>query len=150
MRDTPADDLIPAAVYPEAVIPEVVNPDFAPKVLKAEPPCDDPVKAIKDLAKSLNGNTKAPKKKKQHHKVVHHYPAPPSMCNEEPCPSPFGISPGIARAALDAMDGEPIDSLARRAMDNLNNNGVSNDVRDMARKALDNLNGGQSGAPGGI
>lgn len=67
------------------------------------------------------------------------------------------------------MDGEPIDSLARRAMANLNNNGVGNDVRDMARralnnmdgglggdirdiarKALDNLNGGQSGCAGGI
>jgi hypothetical protein len=45
-----------------------------------------------------------------------------------PGPSPF--------------EGEPIDNLARRAMANLNNNGVGSDVRDMARRALDNMDGG--------
>ena len=50
----------------------------------------------------------------------------------------------IAKTAIEVMGPkeEPMDSLANRAMGNIQQNGVSNDVRDMAKTALDNLNGG--------
>ena len=61
---------------------------------------------------------------------------------------------------------EPLDSLARRAQENIKENGVSDEARDlakkalgnqdgrdiqeMAKKAIDNLNNGQAGVPGDL
>jgi hypothetical protein len=73
----------------------------------------------------------------------------------------------IAKTAIEVMARpEPMDSLARRAQENIKENGVSDeardlarkalgnqdggDIQDMAKKALDNLNNGQAGAPGDL
>ena len=97
---------------------------------------------------------------KKHHTHIIHDPLSEMTSDEK------GLA-AIAKTAIEVMGRpEPMDSLARRAQENISENGVSDeaknlakkalgnqdggDIQDMAKKALDNLNNGQAGAPGDL
>jgi hypothetical protein len=127
MKSPPADEVVPEPVFaPKEDKPlNEEKPSKEVKPLKEDKPCPEPVK---------------PKAKK--HKKKEESCEPNCKVVNTPDPLSGGDGLGaIVKAAVKVMSQpEPLESLARRAQDNIRANGVSNDVKEMASKALDTLN----------
>ena len=164
MRDPPADAVMPEPTFAPKPEPVVVEAPCAPakvekqkKKAKAiscdcdeveQPSCCSKAVTTAIIPQSIYG--------KEHHVHITH----------DATGDDKGLA-AIAKTAIEVMARpEPLDSLARRAQENMNENGVSDeakdlarkalgnqdggDIQDMAKKALDNLNNGQAGAPGDL
>ena len=133
MKDPPADADIPEAKFaPKSEVIEAPIP--SPKVSKSCDCEEDEQPAC--CGKAVTTITKHHKNGKKHHTHIIH-DSPSEMTSDEK-----GLA-AIAKTAIEVMGRpEPIDSLARRAQENIQNNGVSDEVRHMAKKALANQEGG--------
>ena len=127
LKNPPADEIPDAPVFApkevEPVIPKFKAPKTHPCVIPepveeepAEEPCVD-----------CHGR-----------KHVHHNHAPPVA---PPVDCGGDGMKAIARTTLDIMGPEPIDQLSRRAMGNVQRNGVTPEAREMAKSALQKLDG---------
>jgi hypothetical protein len=134
MRNPPADDVIPVPTFApkvEAPCPEVEIP-VVKKHKKKETCCESTCEVI-----SVGCG---------HTVHVHHSHSSSDHSSQAPILDTSGgdglgaVVKAAAGVMADRLAPESIESLSKRAMDNMKANGVSPETREMASKALDNLN----------